>query len=489
MGTFFDKKQKTDMRAIFLLVLFLGGYALSGAFGLSSLLLFLGLVLPAAVLAFLFPRAGFLASVVLTVFFERFYTLQPILVDSGTYKLYPLDVILAVSFFSVFLLWFAERKRSEAAHLSSTGKMLVLFFVFTTVVFLASIAGFSDTNIATAFSTWKNYVFYGMLFFFVPLVLRSREDVSLLSKVFFSGIAITTVFLVIGIARGGGLWTEYTPLSTPGTRFLAFPHAFYFSLALLVLVFSAGTWIDDVRLRRRNFVFMSVLVAGILGSLMRHLWLGIGAVLAFGFVFSFRNYRKRLVRIASFFIGSGVLLALAAFSLTELFPMSDMARNTRYVSEVVSSRLSSIGNSYDESFAWREQVWESALARFWEHPVTGIGFGVRVPVELGEYRSYVEVRDMHNSWLALLVQTGAAGVVLMLGAVGTILVRLTRRCGDAFLDTARSALFGLIVFQCLVLFSQPYLETNLLGMFFWITLGVSEAVIRIGGKPKKTGTV
>lgn len=34
---------------------------------------------------------------------------------------------------------------------------------------------------------------------------------------------------------------------------------------------------------------------------------------------------------------------------------------------------------------------------------------------------------------------------------------------------------ALLLFQALVFLSQPYLETNLLGIWFWVTLGFARA--------------
>jgi O-antigen ligase len=169
-----------------------------------------------------------------------------------------------------------------------------------------------------------------------------------------------------------------------------------------------------------------------------------------------------------------------------MFPLSDVTSSAEQGFSIVKERFVSIGNGYDESFAWRGKVWESTLERFAPHPLLGIGFGASVPVELGEYRQYVEVRNMHNSWLALLIQTGVVGVALFLGVVLTFIIALARKAlSDPLLRQVRFVVFGLLFFQGLVFFSQPYLETNLLGLFFWITLGVGRALLEFSEEREK----
>lgn len=475
MNMFSSADKESEVRAFVLLALLLGGYSLANVLVGPFWPAFFGLVVPAAVLAFLYPRAGLFVSVAMTVFFERFYTLSPLVIGEAQYKVYALDAVLAASFVSALLLWMREGKRFS--RFRSSDWLLLSFFGIVTAIFLFELLVPSETNVATAFSTWKNYVFYGALFFLVSYGLRTRDDIFFFARLFLWSVAAAGIFLLIGIARGGGLWTEYTPLSTAGTRFLAFPHAFYFSLGFLSIFFSSPFWLVDPRRSRLLFWLSAVLIAGILGSLMRHLWLGIGGAMVFGFLFFPSEYRRAFIRTALPFLAVAASSLLIFWSALALFPQSDIRGDTRYVADILSERIFSIGNRYDESLAWREGVWTSAMAEFRRSPIFGIGFGAQVPVELGDYRSYVEVRNMHNSWLAMLIQTGLVGAAVFLGFLVSLCLTLFRaHSGDRFFGAMKYGLMGLIVFQCLVFFSQPYLETNLLGIFFWITLGVARAV-------------
>lgn len=476
--TFSSSSKRIEPVILAFLILFLGMNALANAVVGFSLPVFVATVPLSAILAFFFPRAGFAAAMITTVLFERFFTLSPMIIGDIAYKLYPLDIILVAVFLSALLVFLREGK--AFFHFRFSDKFLLGFFVLVTGIFLVTVFRAGDTSLAVAFSTWKNYVFYAFTVFFLGGMLRKKEDLVSFGKLFLAGTAFATIFLLIGIVRGEGLWTEYTPLSTPGTRFLAFPHAFYFSLSFIILLFSLPYW-QDTASRQKRFllsIFSVVLVCGILGSLMRHLWLGLGGAFFVALLLSPDVFGKSLLRFSGRFIFPILLLLAGAWFAFSMFPLSSMTNSAEQGFSIVRERFVSIGNGYDESFAWRGKVWESTLARFAPQPFFGIGFGASVPVELGEYRQYVEVRNMHNSWLALLIQTGVVGTALFLGFILTFISALWRKVfSDPFLRQARFVLLGLLFFQGLVFFSQPYLETNLLGFFFWVTLGVGRALI------------
>lgn len=462
-----------------MMVLLSANAFLNASFGFV-LPVFLAAIIPSALLSFFYPRAGLFSSVALTVFFERFHTLVPIVVADVEYKLYALDVVLAAALFSVLLRWVGERRLFRIRRPEG---LLLLFFGIVTAIFLAGTLWSPESSFSTAFSTWKQYVFYGSVFFLVRFSIRTKEDFVLFSRVFLISVAAAGLFLGIGIVRGEGLWTEYTPLSTSGTRLLAFPHAFSFALAFLSLLFSAPFWLSDAGKKRVAIFSLFVLSVGVLGSLMRHLWLGIAGAVSFGMLFFPKMYRQTLLNMAIpvlSIVSFGILFFLSGLAL---FPQSDLRGDVSGIVNVFSERVFSIGNRYDESLAWRGEVWKGAISRFSESPLFGVGFGARVPVELGGYESFVEVRNMHNSWLAMLIQTGIIGTTVFLGFLALLFRRLFRTDFlDPFLSAAKYVILGLIVFQCLVFFSQPYLETNLLGLFFWVTLGLAWSLIGIGSR-------
>ena len=479
----FTSSRKAELVVTVFLVTFLGVNALFNAFFGFSLALYLGAIPLSVGLAFFFPRAGLIAATIVTILFERFFTLEPLIIGLGAYKLYPLDIILATVLLSGLLIWLREGR--AFVRLRPFDFLLIIFFVLISVLFFAIARDNHAVPLAVAFSTWKNYLFYGALIFFVAGAVRSKQDVLDLTKLLGYGLLAASSFFWIGVMRGGGLWTEYTPLSTAGTRFLAFPHAFYFSLGLLVLFLSLPLWYEKVKKEQRLLLMLwtLVLVAGIALSLMRHLWLGLTATLLVAIAFSPYIYGRALLGYVGRFIFPLVSILVTFFVFLTIVPMSSTSLKFSQGLSVIQERFISIGNQYDESLAWRGKVWQSTWTHFQDNPLIGIGFGVSVPVELGDYHEFVEVRNMHNSWLALLVQTGVIGTLLFLGYLVMLLASFWRLVlTDDTLRQARLVLSGLVFFQALVFFSQPYLETNLLCLFFWLTIGIIRAIIEFGTK-------
>lgn len=475
-----SQMKEIEKRILFFLILLLGVLALVNAFFGFSLPVFLATVMPSAILAFLYPRVALLACIVVTVLFERFFTLVPIIIGESVYKLYPLDVMLLAVLAATFFLVLKEKSFFRSWGLA--GAFLLFFMALSTLVFLVGVVIPTDTALSTAFSTWKNYVFYGSLFYLTSFYFRTQEDIFFFAKTFFLSVMAALVFLLIGILRGEGLWTEFTPLSTAGFRLLAFPHAFYFSLATLALVIGYPWW-KNTKWRGVLFLLTCLFIVGIASSLMRHLWLGLVLALSFLFLLIPRGEKKHLLSYFSYFFVIIFFFLGSAWFFSHLFPWNPATEKIGTLQGVVEERLLSFGSDTDESFIWRQAVWESALYRFQENPLFGVGFGVSVPVELGDYRQFVEIRNMHNSWLALLIQTGTFGLLLMLLFLGTIFLKLYRRKFEtASLTGLRLVMLAVIFFQCLVFFSQPYLEANLLGIFFWISLGMAYSLSRIQEK-------
>lgn len=441
-----------------------------------QLALFLASMIVSVALILWHPRAGFYSMLVLTVIFERFYTLQPLVIGHSAYKLYPIDIfIVAILIATAFRLAF----RKVAFTFNRADIILAVFFFVATLIFAKDIISFGGKNIESALSTWKSYLFYGSLYFLVPMLITRKQELIRSAKFFLAAAFVATIFIFIGIVRGEGLWTEYTPLSTSGVRILAFPHAYYFSLALLTVLYSSKQWISfDKATRWFMYGIMSLWVAGIVGSMMRHLWLGLGISVFLMLFILAKEYRRSIGGVSRVFIVGACAAFVVFFYIIALFPRSDIGEQSMMAASALSERVVSIGNSNDESVAWRGAVWGSAFHTFSDHILLGIGLGAHVPVEIGEYREFVEIRNIHNSWLALLVQTGIVGAGLFFLFLWSLFFSVWRnRSDDSVLETAKYATIGILLFQGVIFLSQPYLETNLLGIFFWINLGIMRSLL------------
>ena len=232
------------------------------------------------------------------------------------------------------------------------------------------------------------------------------------------------------------------------------------------------------------WIILALWMLGILASLMRHMWIGMFVALCFSWMFlmqkNVRQITKKMIIVA---ISFGVFILSVWVFISLLFPASTAGRISGSAIEIIVTRATSIGNIADTSISWRGSTWQSAFFSLSQNPFFGSGFGVRIPVESGEYRDFVEIRNIHNSWLALLVQMGIGGFVILGAFLVSFFFRAFRFCGETpFLSTMRVALLTILVYQGIVFFAQPYLETNLTGIFFWLTLGLMNTLFSLSGK-------
>ncbi|EKD46948.1 MAG: hypothetical protein ACD_67C00004G0001, partial [uncultured bacterium] len=141
---------------------------------------------------------------------------------------------------------------------------------------------------------------------------------------------------------------------------------------------------------------------------------------------------------------------------------------------MIGGRIVSVTNtSGDESIVWRSAVWKQAVKQYVKGPIQGIGFGKKVSVEIGKYRDFVEVRNIHNSFLVLLVQMGIFGITFVMLAVFVLGKNaLTNKFKDETFQMIAFGCLGVLALQLVAFLFQPYLEANLLGIFFWINLGM-----------------
>lgn len=435
------------------------------------------------VIAFVNPRSGIYAVILLTFLFERFFTLQPVIINLVEYKIYPLDVIfLAVLANFILNRLFSKEKTNE-----KLDAYLVGFIGLSFVVLVLSVTVLGG-DFSLAFSSFKNYALYALLYFVTRFLFGKKEHLMRLFRFALAGAVGILIFILIGLVRGEGLWTEFTPLSTQGVRILAFPQAFYLSL-----VFIGGiAYLSYMKaaIRISHFALLAAWAIGIAGSMMRHLWGALAMALLAVFLAAPFAVQRRFVRLNVKLAGVMLLAGGLVFYASFVFPQSGVADMIGSVRYVVVQRVSSVFSAQDdESYSWRNTVWEEALKAFAKEPVTGLGFGRSIAVEKDDYQDFVELRDIHNSALALFVQTGAIPFALFAVFVLGHVRRLWRSfrkylpsmvTGAGWLGTA---LWGWLIFYLVVMMFQPYLETNMLGIFFWMIL----AVVRVYTEGREDG--
>ncbi len=427
--------------------------------------LYLLVMLIAFLISIFRPFSGFLSLTFLTIIFERFFTLNSIWIGENEYKIYSLDIIIIAIILGVFLKWIGSYNY-KFTHPKNSDKLLLAFIILNIIYFLFAILSNTSSNYL-AFSTLKNYTFYPLLYFLTFILIDSKEKLKKFLKFFASASLVLIVFVVLGIATGEGIWSEYTPLTTFGTRTLAFTHGFYLSLAFLVAFF---VW-KKRKYNKAIIIIFSFWILGILGSLMRHLWIALFLSFIAVFFLLKNKYKKEVFQKITILFVVILSISILGFYFYSISPNSEYRQSINKTLFVIGERSQSINNfSQDESYLWRKLVWQNTLEEFRQNPTLGIGTGKKVYVEKEAYKNYVEVRDIHNSHLAILFQFGFLGFVIWASFILSFWNKKSIRFNK--LTPLRASLWGVNLLFLIVILFQPYLETNLLSLFFWINLGI-----------------
>lgn len=419
-------------------------------------------------LAFFYPRSGLYALTFLTIIFERFFTLFSPVIARVEYKIYFPDLIIIGMLLSAIVSLF-RNKKPIILQLKGETVMLLLFLGLNVVYYFLSVLIY-NSNAYLSFSSFKNYAFYSLLYFLVFWNMENERHLKRFAKFFFGAAILLVGFIFFGILNGEGLWTEYTPLSTEGVRILAFTHGLY--LALLFLPLLLFLVFGPKRKEASLLLFLLAIFAiGILGTMMRHIWVALGVSFFLVFFLLKKEKRQKMLLVVWRTSWPVLLGGLLILQLAFLFPQSKLGNGLEEVRLAVWQRSVSIFHAgEDQSFAWRKVVWENAWKKYRENILFGFGTGQKVAIEMNDYKDFVEVRNMHNSYLTILVQLGLVGFSFFFFFIFLHLKKLLS-------SKIRNDFYGLSFLSVLIFFLvafafQPYLETNLLALFFWINLGL-----------------
>lgn len=437
----------------------------------NSPLLYLLFVLLSAV--FILPGDYFLGLsliITLTMIFERFFALQGLTIDRAVYKFYLMDAVICLSYLALFIDH-KMRRRTRRISFGWPEKFLAVWLI---IVGSYLIRSFYDINAdaAVAFSSFKNYFFYPLLYLFIIYAVDSKEKLKQAVHLMLLSAVGIIGFIFIGFINGQGLWTEFTPLSTVGTRYLAGTHAFYLTLAVAL---GLPLFLYK-RLRNASF---AILIAGlwslgIAASLMRHLWLALLVALAATFVLLGKELKKTY---AAYLSQAGLIMAtmLAAVILASslLYFQGSMDKIHSDLNAVFSRVATVTDISADTSVSWRQDIWQDAAKIWSERPIFGVGFGRAMLIDSGAYQTFEEIRNIHNSPLAIAVQMGLAGLAAFLAFVASAIASSIKkiRHDDDLKPYYIGILAAISAYLAASLF-QPYLETNMMGIWLWILLGL-----------------
>jgi hypothetical protein len=447
--------------SVFLLINFNFGFSLF----LYAMVAILGLVIP-----IIYPRSGIYALVVLTLVFAKFFTLQGLIIDDVEYRLFLIDLLLLGSLFGLILRIFAGK---ILVHLRRADFILITWLVLTAVYFVASIF-YLHTYFHPAFSSLKNYLFYPLLYFVVYLLFERRQQWERLFRFLLVGATAIVGFIIYGVTTGKGLWTEITPLTTIGSRILDFDHAFY--LCALSLLYIVYILYKKDKLSKYFYILLPIFTVGIIGSLMRHLWLAMFMALAALYIMLYARRKQIFRKLFSKYLAVVIMIFSILLLLVNLLPFSKVSNDYFAVQNSVVARAISLTNSGDSSIVWRNTVWQGVWKEYKQNTVWGMGFGRQIYIDMGGYRDYVEVRNIHNSWLAIFVQMGILGIGLLFWFMMELAYKTLSKKHVVITKNAQIIRFSTmsILALCLVAFLfQPYLEANFFSWLFWINLGLA----------------
>ncbi|MFA5047777.1 MAG: O-antigen ligase family protein [Patescibacteria group bacterium] len=451
--------------------IFLAGVIIFSIWSGASPLTYIIFALVAAV--FILPSYYYLGLGVifsLTMVFERFFTLQPLIIDHQIYKLYPLDIIIIL----IIIAWIINFRFGRQKPKLFFGAPEKILFFFLIAVGLYLVRGLFDPNsqFAITFSSFKNYAWYPLLYFIIVFSVQDTKKIKNFAHLILLNGAFILAFVVLGLVQGQGFWTQFTPLSTAGTRLLAGTHAFYLVLAFMIGI---SLWaFKRIKKEKLALAIMGLWLIGIIGSLMRHLWLSLAVALIFLYFFMPKENKARL---KSYLLKIGLIIVAVIsviFLIANVSPTLNFAQSVYSPLVGLEKRIVSFSQAgSDTSVIWRLDLWNNAKNIWLTNPVVGVGFGKEILVESGNWQSFEEIRNMHNSPLAVLVQMGLVGSVLLFAFVALVIIKSWRYifC-DNELKPYYLGILGAIVALLVASLFQPYLETNLMGIFLWLLLGL-----------------
>ena len=474
-----EELSRTSQFAIYLSLWF-GIYVVSSLFLPFSLPIYLVFVVGLVPMIFMAPQAGLLMTLILTMLFERWFTLQPILLGSGQEELlfYPIDAVISISLLAALAGWARERstQTKEGRTVREVWKSplttwLWVFWCATAIILGWSVLQHGDTSLIV--SAGKQLYWYAFMVGMVLLTTRTKRDLFRIEKTLILGSLFTLGFLALAIVRGDGLWTEFQPLSTEGTRLLSQTHAFFLGLGSLFLLARLPNLVG----RWRWFAGAAILLqwAGVALSLTRHLYVALPVGAAVLFILLSRSERWKLVRAGSKAAVAGIVLMVAALLIAVLVP-NQSAWEISKPGESIVRRIESFGNPReDASTLYRLEAWKAAGNEWLGNPILGIGFGQQLFFDVGGYPTIAEVRGLHNDIYGLLVQGGLLLFIpfMIMAFRGFWLgIVASRDAKDARLrEVAMASSAGLAMFGVAAFFST-YLIINLFIIFFWLLLAM-----------------
>jgi O-antigen ligase len=426
------------------------------------------------------PRIGILASILTIMVFGENFSLLPWQIGKLNFKIFFLDMVLLV----VFLFWILQSKlgkRIDPVSIKDKKKLwLAIYFVVLILALLKSF--FSGGDSVLAVGTFKNYS-YVLLYFLALKMFNSWKEVIRVLRTLFVGGILIIGFIFWGFLAGKGLWTE----GTPGLRYLSGLHTYYISF-LLIMIFVLSAWKDYFLNRITTGLILSIHFFGLIGSMFRHLWLGIISAFIFIWYLMKKSERKNILVNLWKLCFSFLIVAVILLWLNSLFGNKIDYKNNSVVLPLFErvNTLSQTGYEMESAASWRLAAWKASYLKYLESPILGVGLGQKIYLDFGDFIDIIDVRNIHNDVLSIFFQTGIIGFFPFLIFHILLISKLlkTLKKSDEFRQMLLISL-GFMVVAMFGAFFAVYIAFTGTAIFYWMIMALASIIIDLSLKNEK----
>lgn len=263
--------------------------------------------------------------------------------------------------------------------------------------------GIIGVTIITAANNYYAYeTFQAMAVYFVMFMILSNvvDSLDRLRKLVWLLLLIHLYFALKGILTfvTGQHYIATTGQYTSGivaSGFIGDENDFAMAINMMIPFAFFGFFYLKGKAKLFSGVLLVVFLLAVISSFSRGGWVGLGAIITYGLF----NIRKKLAVV-------GLIVILAATALTFAPP--------EYWEEV-----SSVTDTSESTASARLRFWDAGLRMFMDSPIIGVGAangGIHMPAYVRGFRDANTQwgRAFHGTWIQVLAELGALGMVVYL---------------------------------------------------------------------------
>jgi hypothetical protein len=418
-----------------------------------------------------FPPSGFDRSIIGKEYFQNLKS-QPLLASVDFAVANPLELHLLL----IFLTWvFMIIMKKPMVFLKVPGKGPILLF-FSWLTLSAVIGVGRGGDFLPALWEIRALFYLAILYFFVPQIIQSKEQVAQLFWVVIAALGFKTLQGMVRVVNLGFSFGNRTQLTSHEDPL------FFISLFML----TAGLYIYHVKGGQRRaltWMFLPMIAVFFLAQ-RRATWGALAACTVAYFIIAEDAARKKfLMAVAPFALIAAIYLG--AFWNSE---PTGIGYGAHLLRSAFSSEKEEAGDRYYSNL-YRDFENYNLAQTMMKAPVGGIGFGqkyeqpvklVKIPFPLAEYIP-------HNEILWLFVKTGAIGFLLFWYFILSWVSRATAlflRTADPYLKSVSVLLIVGVLGQIIVSFYDLQLTYARNMVYLGTLMGLYPALERYAATDK-----